>query len=109
MPFVCPECSKDAACIDTKRGVMGQRRRWKCPEGHRFSTLEQVALGIRGNHGANGQTANMIPTARLMSVIFRRRRYTLKFVLSRTEYLGRTSRAIGFVFHVDDVPGECNG
>jgi hypothetical protein len=36
-----------------------------------------------------------------MTFTIGKRRYTFRLVCNRTEYAGRTSRAIGFVLHVD--------
>jgi len=40
----CPECGLKAACLDTRKRerTPGVYRRYECPHGHRFSTLERL-------------------------------------------------------------------
>ena len=41
----CPQCREDTLVTDSRQHARGVRRRRRCPEcGHRFSTLEAVAV-----------------------------------------------------------------
>lgn len=43
----CPECQEDSVCTIDSRGHADRktiRRRRECPNGHRFTTLEKLAV-----------------------------------------------------------------
>ena len=53
MSLDCPQCAKRAACIDSRRTGYGVRRRYQCPRGHRFTSIEMV---VPGKHKGGHQT-----------------------------------------------------
>jgi transcriptional regulator NrdR family protein len=48
MAFLCPECRARSLVVETRPAPHGHRRRYKCTNGHRFSTLEQPSTRPSG-------------------------------------------------------------
>ena len=40
----CPKCGKESKCIDSRPVEIGVRRRYKCRNDHRWTTIEQIAV-----------------------------------------------------------------
>jgi transcriptional regulator NrdR family protein len=51
----CPTCTKRAAVINTRPSGESMRRRYKCPDGHRWSTLEQIIERVGGSFHTQAQ------------------------------------------------------
>lgn len=48
MAFLCPDCRGRALVLESRPAPYGHRRRYKCVNGHRFSTLEQASIRPAG-------------------------------------------------------------
>lgn len=50
----CPECSQKARCLDSRPMGTRQLRRYRCPNAHRFTTLEFIAVWRDGRNSQHG-------------------------------------------------------